>query len=129
MRTTAARMVEPDQLERRLELLERRVRQLEAASVRGPRDEADVALVLAIASAIGSARFTGLELFRHADVHEGLAAALEDADLDNPRQLGRLLRRVAGHDVAGFVVQPAGQSRDGLVWSVRVCESGNSQAE
>jgi hypothetical protein len=106
----------PDPLEARLAQLEARVAQLEARS--GPRDQADVALLAALAASVGGGvTFGAREVFRHARVDRALRAALVAADLVSPRQLGKLLRRMAGeHD--GYVLTHVGEDRHGLRWRV-----------
>jgi hypothetical protein len=84
---------------------------------RGPRDSQDVAVLSAVALAAGSATFTSRDVFRHRAVDPALRDALEAADVDNARQLGRLLRRMAGeHD--GYRLACVGEGRDGLRWRV-----------
>ena len=66
--------------------------------------------------------FSAAELWRHANVDPALASALEAACLDNPRQLGKFLKRVEGHTVDGWRIERAGTNREGIRWRLRVCE-------
>lgn len=94
----------------RLERVERLV-----ARGRGARDAADVHLIAAIA-ARGS-NCTTSEVFRHAAVAPDVAAALADAGVENPQQLGKLFARVEGIVIDGIRVERTGAiDREGVVW-------------
>ena len=93
---------------------------------RGARDDADRALLVAIAESIGDRRFTSVALIHHATmIAPALHEALLAADVQEPRELGALFRRLHGIAVDGVRVERVDDSRDGAVWSVRVseCES------
>ena len=85
--------------------LEQRIRALEAA----PRDHNDVAVLQAMFSTFETTPFRASDVFRHAERIDDAAPlrdALLAADLDNERQLGRLLMRCARRDsIAGLVVR------------------------
>jgi hypothetical protein len=84
---------------------------------RGPRDRADIALLAAVAEAIGDRQFTSAQLMAHATVHPALHEALEAADITNAHEFGCVFRRMEGIAVTGFRLE-----RAGVVWQVRVCE-------
>jgi hypothetical protein len=90
---------------------------------RGPRDQADAALLLAIAAAIDDRPFTSSQLMAHAAVDLALAAALADADIDHAQELGCVCRRLEGIAVKGLRLERVGASRSGIVWKVQVCEA------
>jgi hypothetical protein len=100
--------------------LQRRVEVLEAG--RGLRDAEDAALVLAFVASTRGLDFSAAALWRHASVDPVLADAMEAADIDNPRQIGKFLRRVSGHTVAGWRIEQVGTNRVGIRWRLRVCE-------
>ena len=52
------------------------------------------------------------------DRDDGLARALLAADIDSPKQLGKLLARLAGVDIGGLVVTRTKDTRDGAQWSI-----------
>lgn len=88
----------------------------------GPRDQGDVALVGIIAAASRGLTFTSVALWRHREVDPALADALANADLESPRMLGKLLRRVESRDVGGVRILCVGMHRDGKVWRAEVQE-------
>jgi hypothetical protein len=101
-----------EHLEARLEALERRSR---------PRDADDTRVLLAVASSIGGRRFSAAEVIRDAPWAPELAEALEAADCDSPRSLGRLFARLEGRDLHGLRLERVAEDRFGIVWVVRVC--------
>ena len=123
MRSSSMRVREPADdrllvLERTVETLSARVAALEAG--RGPRDDEDYALVLVVAASTQGLTFTAAELWRHRDVDETLAEALESADIDNPRQAGKWLSRLEGCDVSGWRIERVGVDREGVRWRLGV---------
>lgn len=89
----------------------------------GPRDAADVALLVAIAEAIGDRTFTAAQLVTHSHASSVLRDALEAADITNARDLGWVCRRVEGRPLSGLVLERDGDARAGVLWRVRVSES------
>lgn len=88
---------------------------------RGARDAADVALLIAIAEAIGDRPFTSAQLMAHADADPALREALTAADITTPRELGTLCaRRLEGAPLAGLCLERVHEHRDGILWRVRV---------
>ena len=104
-----------------------RVAAIEAG--RGLRDEEDYALVLALVASTRGLDFSAAALWRHASVDPVLADALEAADIDSPRSVGKFLRRVSGHTVAGWRIEQVGTSREGIRWRLRVCEFDTPSTE
>jgi hypothetical protein len=88
----------------------------------GPRDDADEALIRVIASVAGDLPFTAAALWRRRAVNLALASALENSDLDSPKQIGRMLRRCEGCDVDGVRILRVGATREGLVWRASLQE-------
>jgi hypothetical protein len=86
----------------------------------GPRDESERQVLLAIAAAVGSRRFSSQDLMAHAEVDAALAAALESADIVTVRECGKLLSRLAVRPIGGFLLTRVDTSRAGLIWSVQV---------
>lgn len=85
----------------------------------GPRDDCDRLLLSAIAESTAGRAFSARELFHHARVDPALHEALHSADVDNPRQLGRLLRRLEGAALAeGLALARVGLDREGIIWKV-----------
>jgi hypothetical protein len=99
-------------LRTRVEILER---------YRGVRDQADADVVRALADAFGGEPFTARRAF--AANLPALLTALQEADVDDPRQLGCLLRALGPRPIGGLVVERAGVDRDGVVWRLRVRNS------
>jgi hypothetical protein len=125
MRVAAAvERVDVAELAARVARLEADVQQLAALlqTSRGPRDAADKRLPLAIAESIGARRFTGRELLAHAAVDERLRVALENCDISAARELGHVLRRLAGETLHGVRIVRMGTDRDGIVWGCELCE-------
>jgi hypothetical protein len=85
----------------------------------GPRDDADVHLLITVATECGSRVFTARDLWRHADVAPDLAAALEAADLTTAVEVGHWLQRMAGAPVSGFTVVRGRRGSSGRTWSVQ----------
>jgi hypothetical protein len=106
---------DPAGLDARVTAIEARLARLER---QGPRDGTEAGVVVTLAERIGARHYTAAELIRHATVDPELAAALEAADVTNPRELGQLLRRVEHRTIEGLTVERVGQGRDGLVWRV-----------
>jgi len=128
MRTVSSRLARDlEALRVTVEQLAARVAVLEAG--RGPRDAEDQALVVAIGVATKGLDFSASALCRHASVDPALSEAFEaaDVDIDSARQVGKLLRRIAGHDVAGWRVEQVGTDRKGIRWRLRVCEFDTPQ--
>jgi hypothetical protein len=116
MRSAAAAAVRANELAAvRAELLELRARVQALERGRGPRDDADRALVLALADAAAGLPFKAGMVFRRAVAVPALADALRNADVDNEKQLGKLLDRVKGSPIEGVVV-----ARTGRFWVCRV---------
>jgi hypothetical protein len=103
-------------LARRLETVERWVR----AHGTGPRDGADTALLEALAASLGSVPFTCASVFRHVELTEdaALGQALETADVDSPRVLGKLLARCTGISAPVTVTRLHEATRAGRLWQV-----------
>ena len=87
---------------------------------RGARDQADVALLVAIAEAVGDRPFTSAQLIAHAAADDALRDALLAADITTARELGTLCRRLEGVPLAGLCLARIKVHRDGIVWCVRV---------
>ena len=96
--------------------LRQRVAQLEARLSPGPRDQADVTLASTIAASACGLPFTAAALWRRRAVDPALTEALVASDVDSPRQLGKLLRRLEGRDIEGVCFARVGINREGLVW-------------
>ena len=47
---------------------------------------------------------------------------LENADLESPRMLGKLLRRLEAREVGAVQIVSVGMHRDGKIWRARVRE-------
>jgi hypothetical protein len=83
----------------------------------GPRDREDLALVGVIAAASRGLVFTAAALWRRVDAGDVvLAERLAACDVENPKQLGKLLKRLEGHDAEGVRILRAGANREGTVW-------------
>jgi hypothetical protein len=89
---------------------------------RGARDAADIALLVAIAEAIGDRSFTSAQLIAHGDADPALRAQLLAADITGAQELGCVFRRLEGIALKGFRLERAGDERAGILWRVRVCE-------
>lgn len=89
---------------------------------RGARDQADVALLVAVAEAIGDRPFTSAALMAHGDADPALREALTAADVTTPRELGMLCRRLEGVLLAGLCLERVDAHRHGIVWCVRVSD-------
>lgn len=91
---------------------------------RGPRDAADVGLLMAIAEAIGDLTFTSTWLLAHAHtVKPELLEALMACDVTSAREFGALCRRLEGCPRQDVWIERAGDSRHGVLWCVRLTES------
>ena len=86
----------------------------------GPRDDADRALLEHLAVSIGDVPFTTAAVFRHVDLRDdaALRRALLDADIESPRQLGKLLARGGGMTGAVTVRRLHDEHRDGRLWQL-----------
>jgi hypothetical protein len=107
-----------DGLAARVAALERIVAELQRG--RGLRDSADAAVPAALARVFGAETFTAKEAIRRGGVDEQLHAVLEDADVRTARELGWLLRSMAGADVSGFCIVRVRASTAGHRWRVSV---------
>jgi hypothetical protein len=84
-----------------------------------PRDDDDRRVLLALVASGGlMSRFSAREVVAHARHVPELAQALEAADAETPRAVGRLLRRVEGRVISGVRLERCGEDRGGLVWRV-----------
>jgi len=103
-----------------LERLRTRVEILEAAQ--GPPDQADAALLSALAAHVAGTTFTAAAVLRHARlVSPSLRQALLAADLTNSFELGHWLRRMAGGPLdRGVVVTRVRRTRAGLAWTLQM---------
>ena len=115
----ALREIQAEQAQQR-ETLATILRLLERG--RGARDQADVALLLAVAESISTRPFTSGQLVAHADADPALREALTAADVTSAQQLGCLCRRIQGVALAGFRLVRVGDQRAGIQWQVQVCE-------
>jgi hypothetical protein len=78
-------------------------------------------LVATIAAAVGDRAFSARELVAHARVVGGpVAVALGGL---SARRLGKKLRKLAGQEFDGLVVEHLGADRDGAIWVVRVVDT------
>jgi hypothetical protein len=111
-----------DELRREHAAVQARVAVLEDRLRRtsGVRDEADGALLLAIAEHGAGASWTTRELQRHSLVIPALRAALRNADATSARRLGWLMRRLECCTINGLSVDRVSDTRDGIRWRVRV---------
>lgn len=113
-----------------LDLL-RRVERLEAIVAdlsrrldqqRRPRDADDLRVLLALASSVGTLRFSARDVLRHATHVAALHEAIALADCGTSRSLGRLLRRVEGRSVEGITLARVGAGRGGWIWALQVSQ-------
>lgn len=110
-----------------LEAVKASVRRLERGRGR-PRDEGDVRVMRALIPTVAARRFSAREV--HAVADGELALALVEADTDNPRAIGKLLRRCEGVAIDGWKLERVGGDRDGLVWRVlRVSSAPSTRAD
>jgi hypothetical protein len=108
----------------RLDALEARIATLEAGhrrfevfvQARGARDQADTDLLLALVTATEGLPFTAKALWILQHRKPVLAAALLDADLTSPREIGSWLRRMDGVAVFDWCVTRGRKQRDGCLW-------------
>ena len=117
--TTSARL---DALERQVTTLTALLDAFSARRSPGPRDHVDVALVGVLTTSTRGLSFTTAAVWRHRVVDEALAAALRHADIDSPKQLGRLLRRLEGRAVHGIRIARVGADREGIIWRASLQE-------
>jgi hypothetical protein len=127
MRQTAVSL-KPDALLARVDALEQlveahasRIAWLERAQAgRGPRDQADAALLQVLARVLGGCTFTAQAVLEHARlVSTDLQTALMDADLTSARELGHWLRAMQGVDAEGFVLVRGARRGAGRRWCIR----------
>ena len=78
---------------------------------------------MAIAEAISDRPFTSAHVMAHAGADPALRDALEAADLMSARELGAVCRRLEGITVRGLRLERMGDTRDGVLWCVRVGEA------
>ncbi len=114
--STSARF---EALERQVTTLTAMMDTLLARLAPGPRDAGDVALMGAIALSTRSLTFTTSALWRHRAVDPALADALATCDVENPKQLGKLLKRLEARTVNGLRIVCVGICREGKVWQVQ----------
>lgn len=88
----------------------------------GPRDQGDAYLLGIIVRSTEGRTFTSQALWRHRPTNPALSKALASCDIESPRQLGKLLRRIEGRDVNSVRIVCVGMHRDGKVWQARVRE-------
>jgi hypothetical protein len=81
------------------------------------RNEADRALLTAVARAVGTAAFLCDELIDHARLDPGLAAALGRLR-SAPKRLGKRLARLAALEQCGVWLARVKETRDGWMWQV-----------
>jgi hypothetical protein len=82
----------------------------------GPRDQGDVELVVMLITIAQGHTFTAAAVWRRRAVDTALAEALATADIENPQQLGKLLKRNEGRDVVGVRFRRVGTGREGIIW-------------
>ena len=88
---------------------------------RGARDQADVALLVAIAEVFRDRRFTSGQIVAHAGAELVLRDALEAADITSAQELGCVFSPAEGITLAGFRLERVGDERAGIQWQVQVC--------
>jgi len=101
---------------------------LEEARRPEPGDVRYSELVRAMRETVRDKAFTTAELVEYA----GLVPALREAIVAavgalNPRRIGKLLRRIEGHDFDGVNIIRIGADSSGVVWGVRVSRVSNPQ--
>ena len=100
-----------------------------SAGRHGVRDDDDRAVVLALAVALERAadalgdrdtadRFTAGAVLRAARLHAGLRAAIDRADATSAKSLGKLLARVEGTVLDGWLVSRCGATAGVTVWRI-----------
>ncbi len=105
-------------LEARIGNLEAGYRRFEVfVQARGARDQADTDLLLALVTATEGLPFTAKALWILQHHKPTLAAALLDADLMSPREVGAWLRRMDGVPTnIDWCVSRGRKQRDGCLW-------------
>jgi hypothetical protein len=86
-------------------------------------DEAMIGLLRAIHDVMhADYQFTSGDLSEAAELPQfaSLRAALGSS---SPRRIGKLLHRIAGRNLDGMQLERADESRDGVLWVLRVCGS------
>ena len=81
-----------------------------------------MALVGVIAAVSRGLPITAAALWRRRATANALAEALATCDIENPKQLGKLLKRVGERNVGGIYLDRVGINREGIVWRARVQE-------
>jgi hypothetical protein len=81
-----------------------------------------VGLVPAIAAAVHDTAFTVAELYRHAEIDHGLAAAIEAAQFPNAQAFGKFLQRLEGQAIDGWRLERIGVEDHAAVWRVFAAE-------
>jgi hypothetical protein len=104
------------ELEARLTAIEARLLAVEARF--GVRDQADRDLLMAVREACQGLPFTVRAVWARRGRDAAFRSALEAADVDSPKQLGKWLARLAGVDVDGLTVTRKKGSRAGMVWQI-----------
>ena len=83
-------------------------------------DQGDEHLVGVIAKSTRGLTFTTKAAWAHRTTDPALADALAACDIESPRQLGKLLRRLEGRAVGSVQIVCVGMHRDGKVWRAEV---------
>src|SRR5689334_11161781 len=86
----------------------------------GPRDAADLAVLLAVGETVGDRRWTCRQLIEHAAITPALEEAIRAADITDARDLGFFCKRVHGSPGPGIRLERADESRAGILWRVVV---------
>jgi hypothetical protein len=102
--------------------LRRRVEALEAARLkRSTKSIAPGALLVAIVDAIGTRAFSSAELLTHARLASpALQQAFSALNIRTARRLGKVLKRLHGHDRAGLRLERVERDKHGVIWAVQV---------
>jgi hypothetical protein len=109
-------------LEARLVAIDSKIDVLLARLAPGPRDRGDEHLVGIIAKSTRGLTFTAKAAWIHQRTDPALADALAECDIESPRQLGKLLRRLEGRTVGSVRIVCVEMHRDGKVWRAEVRE-------
>jgi hypothetical protein len=118
-----ARVARVDPLAAKLDAIDRKLDLLLSRLSPGQRDQGDEVLVGVIASCSQGHAFTAAALWRRRSAGDVvLADAFASADIENPQQLGKLLKRNEGRTVNGVSIDRVGLNREGVVWQARVQE-------
>jgi hypothetical protein len=109
-------------IEARLTAIDAKLDALLARLAAGPRDRGDEHLVGIIAKSTRGLTFTTKAAWAHRRTDPALADALAACDIESPKQLGKLLRRLEGRSVGSVRIVCVGMHRDGKVWRAEVRE-------